>query len=378
MRIETLLAQAGNGKDPVTGAVSFPVYQSATFRHPALGESTGFDYSRSGNPTRQVLEEAIAQLEGGERGLAFSSGMAAVANVLSLFRPEDHLVFCQDLYGGTYRLMEQVYGPLGLASSYVDTGDIVKIGASLTPKTKAIFLETPTNPIMNISNLKEIRQLCDEHDLLMIVDNTFMSPYLQKPIEHGADIVIHSGTKYLGGHNDVVAGLVVAAAEEIGEKLAFHQNAAGAVLGPWDSWLLLRGMKTLALRMERAQANAEILAEWLAPHPAVDKVYYIGLETHPGRAVHLRQAKGPGAMLSFALREESKVEQVLARVRLISFAESLGSVESLITFPARQTHADIPEDVRIRNGVTNSLLRLSVGIENVQDLIDDLEQALAD
>ncbi|QGG49127.1 trans-sulfuration enzyme family protein [Heliorestis convoluta] len=375
MRIETLLAQLGNGKDH-TGAVSYPIYPSATFRHPALGESTGYDYSRSGNPTRQVLEEAIAQLEKGKRGLAFSSGMAAIANCLSIFAPGDHIIFCQDLYGGTYRLMEQIYKPLGLTATYVDTRWSHKIADAVTEKTKAIFVETPTNPTMHITDLRALNKLCQEHSLLLIVDNTFMSPYLQQPIELGAHIVVHSGTKYLGGHNDVVAGLVVAATEELGEKLYFMQNAIGAVLGPFDAWLLLRGMKSLALRMEQSQTSAQKIAQWLQEHKAVEQVYYLGLPGHPGRDVHFEQARGAGAMVSFAVREEKKVEEVLSRVQLISFAESLGGVESLITFPARQTHADIPEELRQQTGVTSTLLRLSVGIENVDDLIADLEEAL--
>ncbi|KAB2951824.1 aminotransferase class I/II-fold pyridoxal phosphate-dependent enzyme [Heliorestis acidaminivorans] len=377
MRIETLLAQLGNGKDH-TGAISYPIYPSATYRHPALGESTGFDYSRSGNPTRKVLEEAIAQLEKGKRGLAFSSGMAAIASCLSLFKPGDHLILCQDLYGGTYRLVEQVYGPLGLTATYVDTRSSQKIREAIRENTKAILVETPTNPTMHITDLKEMHQICKDHDLLMIVDNTFMSPYLQRPIEVGAHIVIHSGTKYLGGHNDVVAGLVVTATEELGEKLYFYQNAIGAVLGPFDAWLLLRGMKSLALRMEQSQASAQALAQWLQEHKEVEQVYYLGLPEHPGREVHFAQASGAGAMVSFALRKEEQVEQVLSRVQLISFAESLGGVESLITFPAKQTHGDIPEELRLLTGVTSTLLRLSVGIENVEDLIADLDQALRD
>ncbi|MBC9783618.1 aminotransferase class I/II-fold pyridoxal phosphate-dependent enzyme [Heliobacterium chlorum] len=376
MHIESLLVQAGNGKDQVTGAVSFPIYQTATFRHPALGESTGYDYSRSGNPTRQVLEELIANLEGGVRGLAFSSGLAAITNVLSLFRPGDHLILCQDLYGGTYRLLEQVYGPWGLTASYVDTSDLEQVYGAITDQTKAIFIETPTNPTMRITDLSAVSKICREQDLLLIVDNTFMSPYLQQPIALGAHIVVHSGTKYLGGHNDVVAGLVVAATEEIGERLAFHQNASGAVLGPWDAWLLVRGIKTLGLRLDRAQENAAAIARWLETHPAVEGVDFIGLENHPGREVHFRQAKGPGAMISFRVKDPSIIARVLQRIQLISFAESLGGVESLLTFPARQTHGDIPLEIRERCGVTDSLLRLSVGIENVQDLIADLDQAL--
>ncbi|MZP29937.1 aminotransferase class I/II-fold pyridoxal phosphate-dependent enzyme [Heliobacterium undosum] len=377
MRIDSLLAQGGNGKDAGTGAVSFPIYQSATFRHPALGESTGFDYSRSGNPTRQVLEELIAKLEGGRRGLAFASGLAAITAVMSLFRSGDHFILCEDLYGGTYRLLDQVFRPWGFTANYVDTSDPEQVSKAITARTKAILVETPTNPTMKVTDLRQIRRICDEHELLLIVDNTFMSPYLQRPIEFGADIVVHSGTKYLGGHNDVVAGLAVAATEELGEKLAFYQNATGAILGPFDSWLLVRGMKTLGIRLDRAQENASAIARWMSSHPAVEQVYYIGLDNHPGREVHFQQAGGPGAMISFTLRDAGKVPETLSRIKMISFAESLGGVESLLTFPARQTHGDIPEDIRRRCGVNDRLLRLSVGIENVHDLINDLEQALA-
>ncbi|MBM7866085.1 aminotransferase class I/II-fold pyridoxal phosphate-dependent enzyme [Heliobacterium gestii] len=377
MRIDTLLAQGGNGKDTGTGAVSFPIYQTATFQHPALGESTGFDYSRSGNPTRQVLEEQIARLEGGRRGLAFASGLAALTAVLSLFRPGDHLILCEDLYGGTYRLLEQVFRPWGVEADFVDTSDLEQVNAAVRDCTKAILIETPTNPTMKITDLQAIRRICDCHDLLLIVDNTFMSPYLQRPIELGAHIVVHSGTKYLGGHNDVVAGLVVAADEDLGERLAFYQNAAGAILGPFDSWLLLRGMKTLGLRLDRAQENASAIACWLEQHPAVEQVYFIGLDNHPGRDIHFQQAAGPGAMISFSLHDAGNIPQVLSRIRLIAFAESLGGVESLLTFPSRQTHGDIPEEIRRRCGVTDRLLRLSVGIENISDLLNDLTQALA-
>ncbi|MCW2276645.1 trans-sulfuration enzyme family protein [Heliophilum fasciatum] len=377
MEMETLLAQAGNRRDPLTGSITCPVYQTATFAHPALGESTGYDYTRSGNPTRKALEEAIAQLEGGQRGLAFATGMAAITTVLSLFQPGDHLVLCQDIYGGTYRLMEKVFRPWGLTATYVNAVDGA-IEAAVQPNTKAVFIETPTNPSGQVYDIAAVARCCRQRGLLLIVDNTFMSPYLQTPIAHGADIVVHSGTKYLGGHNDTLAGLVVAATAELGDRLYYYQNAVGAVIGPWDAWLILRGLKTLALRLDRAQENALVLAKWLAGHPAVEKVNYLGLDDHPGREIHFRQAKGAGAMVAFTVKEESKVPEVLARIQLISFAESLGGVETLLTFPAQQTHADIPEEIRAATGVNRRMLRLSVGIENVQDLIADLAGALAD
>jgi cystathionine gamma-synthase len=376
MRMDTLLAQVGNRKDPRTGAISLPIYHSTTFAHPALGQSTGFDYTRTINPTRKVLEEAIAELEGGCRGFAFASGMAAVSCVFTLFRPGDHLIVSNDLYGGTYRLLEQVLRPFGLEATYVDTSDLNAVEASLLPSTKAVFVETPTNPTMKITDLRGLCQFAKRHNILSIVDNTFMTPYLQRPLDWGADLVVHSATKYLGGHNDVLAGLVVARDPELAERLFFLQNSIGAVLGPQDCWLLLRGIKTLALRMERHQENACRVAQWLAQHPLVEKVYYPGLENHPGYEVQKKQSKGFGGMLSFDVVDERLVEHILSAVRLITFAESLGGVESLITYPARQTHFDIPEEIRNALGVTNRLLRFSVGIEHYEDIISDLDHAL--
>lgn len=371
----TVLAQIGNRVDP-TGAISFPVHHSATFGHSGLGKSTGFDYTRTANPTRRVLEETMARLENGARGFAFSSGMAAIAIVLMLFKKGDHLVVTEDLYGGTYRLFQQVFAQFGLAASFVDTSNIEAVATEITPFTRAIFCETPTNPMMRIADLKQITALARKHGILTIVDNTFLTPFLQKPLELGADIVVHSGTKYLGGHNDVLAGLVVIKDEGLAERFSLLQNALGAVLGPQDSWLLMRGLKTLAIRMTTQENNAQQIARWLLEHPLVEKVYYPGLEQHPGHRIQSAQAAGFGGMLSFNVSDESVVPRVLERVKIISFAESLGGVESLITYPATQTHADIPQDVRERLGVTGRLLRLSVGVEDVQDLIDDLAQAL--
>lgn len=375
-QIESLLAQAGCRRDEPTGAISFPVYHAATFRHPGLGASTGFDYSRTANPTRAVLEETVAALEGGARGFAFASGMAAVTAALLLFRPGDHLVVSEDLYGGTYRLIEKLLRELGLAATYVDTSDASAVEAAITSATRGLFVETPSNPLMRIGDLRALATLAQRRGLIAIADNTFMTPYLQRPLDLGFDLVVHSATKYLGGHNDVVAGVVVANDEPLAERVGFLQNATGGILGPQDSWLLLRGLKTLAVRLDRQQANALRIAEWLRDHPAVAEVRYPGLPDHPGREVHARQASGPGAMIAFSLRDAARVEPVLARVRLIAFAESLGGVESLITFPARQTHADIPAEARERLGVTDRLLRLSVGIEACEDLIPDLDQAL--
>ena len=377
LHLETLLAQVGRAHRDPTGAISVPIYQTAVFRHPGLGQSTGYDYSRTANPTRTALEQAVAQLEGGERGLAFASGLAAITTLALLFGPGDHLVASDDLYGGTYRLFEKVLGPLGISVSYVDTSDAAAVEAALRPSTRAVFVETPTNPTMKISDIGAIARLARPRGILTVADNTFMSPYLQRPLTLGCDVVIHSATKYLGGHNDLVAGLLVVRDAELGERLAGLQNATGAVLGPQDCWLLLRGMKTLGVRMDRQQHNAARIAGWLAAQPQIERVYYPGLLDHPGSGIHSRQASGPGAMVSFAVRQEGLVEQVLGRVRVISFAESLGGVESLITFPAVQTHGDVPAELRERLGITNRLLRMSVGIEAADDLIADLEQALS-
>lgn len=376
MKMETRLAQLGNQKDKRTGAVSIPIYHATTFAHPGLGESTGFDYTRTANPTRMILEQEIAGLEHGTRGFAFASGMAAVHCVLSLFQKGDHLILSSDLYGGTYRLIEQIFAKYEITSTYVDTGDIEQVKAAFRTNTRALFVETPTNPTMKITDIEQISDVAKEHNCLLLVDNTFMTPYLQQPLELGADIVIHSATKYLGGHNDVLAGLVVVRDETLGEKLFFLQNSIGAILGPQDCWLLLRGMKTLALRMDRHQINAEHCAKWLHQSKWVTNVYYPGLDHHPRREIQRRQSSGFGGMISFEVINEQMVAPLLKAVQLVTFAESLGGIETLITYPARQTHFDIPEEVRIASGVTNQLLRLSVGIEAVEDIIADLSQAI--
>ncbi|WP_042346779.1 trans-sulfuration enzyme family protein [Bacillus massiliigorillae] len=375
MNIETKLVQAGTKKDPATGSISTPIYQNATFEHPELGRSTGFDYSRTANPTRKALEEAIAILEEGNAGFAFSSGMAAITTVLFLFKSGDHIVISDDLYGGTYRLLEEIFVNYGISATYVDTSCISQVEEAIKEETVALFIETPTNPLMKITDLAAISKLAKENDLLTIVDNTFLTPFLQKPIQSGADIVIHSASKYIGGHNDVIGGLVVTATEELSAKVGRLQNSAGAILGPQDSWLLLRGLKTLAIRMERQQENAQKIAEWLEKHELVKSVYYPGLANHPGREIMEKQCSGFGAMISFEVTEVSIVADLLKNVNVISFAESLGGVESLITYPTTQTHADIPKEYREEKGVSDYLLRFSIGIENVQDLIADLNQA---
>ncbi len=377
MNNKSELDQMGLDTHRRTGASDPNTHQCATVSHPALGESTGYDYSRTSNPTRQVLEEGIARLEGGGCGFAFATGMAAITTLFMLFKQGDHIVVTEDLYGGTYRLLDKIFNNYGLTASYVDTSDLNQIKSALRDNTKAIFVETPTNPLLKIADIAAIAGLAKLRGLLTIVDNTFMTPVLQRPLELGVDIVVHSGTKYLGGHNDLLAGLVVAKDAVLAEQIGFLQNGIGAVLAPFDSWLLIRGLKTLALRMERQEQNAGRLAAWLDNHPLIDRVYYPGLPAHPGHSVNSRQASGHGAMVAFLVKEQHLIEQVLQKVQVFSFAESLGGVESLITFPAVQTHADIPAETRARLGIDDCLLRISVGVEDIDDLIADLAQAFA-
>lgn len=375
MNIATQAAQIGLEWDTRTGAVTVPIYQTATFRHPGLGQSTGYDYSRSGNPTRQALEEGIARLDGGARGFAFASGMAAITNLLYLFSRGDHLVVTEDLYGGTCRLFDQLFNQFGLSFTYVDTSDVAAVREAIRPETKALFVESLTNPLLKVADIAALSALCREKGLLHIVDNTFLTPYLLRPLDLGADITVYSATKYLAGHNDTVAGLAVVKDPQLAERVYFHQNSVGAVLGPQDSWLTIRGMKTLSVRLDRQQENAGRIAAWLATHPRVRRIYYPGLPEHPGHDLLARQAKGFGAMVAFEVTDRALVERLLLKTKVLSFAESLGGVETLITFPEGQTHADIPVDVRRRLGINEVLLRLSVGIEDAQDLIDDLAQA---
>lgn len=376
LKPETMLAHAGLNKNEPCGAISTPIYTSSTFRHPEPGASTGYDYSRTLNPTREVLEKAIAGLEGGTAGFAFSTGMAALTAVLSLFSSGDHIAVSDDLYGGTWRIFTDVFSRFNLSVSPFDVTDISTLNNALTEKTKAILIETPTNPMMKIADIKALSNIAKDNSLLLIVDNTVMTPFLQRPIELGADIVIHSGTKYLGGHNDVLCGLVVCATPGLAEKTGFIQNATGGVLSPFDSWLVIRGMKTLALRIKQAQENALLIVEWLTSHDKVTKIYYPGLIEHPGHEIQISQASGPGAMISFRVNNRKTAEAVINRVQVISFAESLGGVESLITYPMHQTHGAVPEEIKKRLGIDETLLRLSVGIENAVDLIGDIGQAL--
>lgn len=375
MNIATEATQIGLDWDTRTGALSIPIYQAATFRHPGLGQSTGYDYSRSGNPTRQALEEGIARLDGAARGFAYSSGMAAITSLLLLFRHGDHIIVTEDLYGGTYRLFEQIFQQYGLEFSYVDTSDNGLVEAAIRPNTKALFVESLTNPLLKVADIPALAALCRAKGVLSIVDNTFLTPYILRPLDLRADIAIYSGSKYLSGHNDTICGLVTVKDPLLAEKVYFHQNAAGAVLGPQDSWLTIRGIKTLAVRLDRQQENAAKLAAWLEKHGQVTRVYYPGLDGHPGHDLLRNIGSGFGAVISFEVESPELVEKLLLRTRLISFAESLGGVETLMTFPALQTHADIEPAKREALGINNRLLRLSVGIENVDDLINDLEQA---
>lgn len=354
------------------GALSFPIYQTATYAHPGVGQSTGFDYSRLQNPTREHLEKYVAQLEGGIDAFALSTGMAAISLLFEIFEPGDHIIAEKDLYGGSIRLFENVSKKNGYEFTFLNcaTDDIA---ASIRENTKAIYIETPTNPMMSVSDIGEIAELAKKRNLLLIVDNTFLSPYFQNPLMLGADIVIHSGTKFLGGHNDTLAGFIVTNHPEVREKLRFLIKTTGAGLAPFDSWLILRGIKTLGIRMERSEKNATQIATWLQKQKHVTKVFYPGLKEHPGHEIMKKQARGFGSMLTFYVDSKENALKILEKVRLIKFAESLGGVETLITYPATQTHADVPEDVRLENGITETTLRLSVGIEDVEDLIGELE-----
>lgn len=376
MHLSTKLIHGGISEDPLTGAVSVPIYQTSTYRQTKLGQPGDFEYSRSGNPTRMALEELIAELEGGVQGFAFGSGLAAIHATLSLFQPGDHLILGDDVYGGTFRLLEKVFKPLGLSYTMVDSRDLDKLEEVRTDQTKALYLETPSNPLLKIVDIEKSAAWAKSHDLLTIVDNTFATPYLQQPLALGADIVLHSGTKYLGGHSDLVAGLTTTNKEELAEKIGFYQNSIGGVLGPQDSWLLQRGIKTLAVRMEAHQKNAETLANYLVAHPAVANVYYPGLVNHAGHDIAAKQMRGFGGMVAFELVDENKVADFVEALEVITLAESLGGVESLIEVPAVMTHASIPKEKREASGIKDGLIRLSVGIEDIEDLKRDLSQAL--
>lgn len=356
------------------GAVSFPIYQTATFAHKGVGESTGYDYSRMQNPTREQLEKTVAALEKGIDAIGFSSGMAAIAAVMELFAPGDHVIIDADLYGGSVRLFQNIAAKNGIVFSRVDLSR-EEISSYITEQTKAVFLETPTNPMMHVTDLKKLSGITKPRKIPLIIDNTFLSPYFQNPLELGADIVIHSGTKYLNGHNDAIAGFTVVKDEELKEKLRYIFKTVGSCLSPFDSWLILRGIKTLAVRMEKAQENAFLIAGWLKEQGQVTKVFYPGLPEHPGYDIMKKQSRGYGAMISFEVESPELAKRILNKVQLLQFAESLGGVETLITYPIMQTHADVPKAELAENGITDRLLRISVGIEDGRDLLEDLQQA---
>ena len=364
------------GKLEHYGAISYPIYQTATYEHPEAGQSTGYDYSRLQNPTREHLEKMIAGLESGIDAFALSTGMAAITLLMELFRPGDHPIVEADLYGGSIRLFDHVNKKNNYEFTHLNCAED-DIEGAIQDNTKAIYIETPTNPMMNVSDIAAIAKIAKKHGLLLIVDNTFLSPYFQNPLKLGADIVVHSGTKFLGGHNDTLAGFLVTNNEEVRDRLRFLIKTTGAGLAPFDCWLILRGMKTLGIRMERSQENAIRIAEWLKTQSTVQKVYYPGLPEHPGYEIMKKQARGFGSMITFQVDSKEHALQILKQVRMIKFAESLGGVETLITYPTTQTHADVPEEVRLKNGITPCTLRLSTGIEDIEDLLGELSEVFA-
>ena len=374
--IESAVIHGGIYGDKTTGSVNVPIFQTSTYEQIALGQNTGWEYSRTGNPTRAALEALIAELEKGVAGFAFGSGMAAITAVLSLFKSGDKIIISSNVYGGTFRVLDKVFNNFGLKYSIEDTTNISDLEKRITSDVKAILIESPANPLLTITDISAISKIAKKHDILSIVDNTFMTPYLQRPIELGADIVIHSATKYLGGHSDLVAGLVVVNSKELADKIAFIQNATGGVLGPFDSFLLIRGIKTLSVRMDRHVSNAEKLAAYLNNNKSVKNVYYPGLKNAQGYDINKNQAKNGGAMISFELNENCDIKRFFSSLKLIALAESLGGVESLVCHPATMTHASIPYEIRQKIGITDGLIRLSVGIENISDLQNDLEQAI--
>jgi len=378
MDVQTLCIHGCHDKYDTTGAVSVPIFQSATFAHPGVGQSTGYDYSRLKNPTREHLEKTVAELENGTDAMAFSTGMAAISALMELFSPGDHIIASDDLYGGSHRLFYHISVKNGIAVDLVNTSNIPQIASHITPRTRAVFVETPTNPMMQVTDIAAVAALTKAHGLLLIVDNTFLTPYFQQPLRLGADIVIHSGTKYLGGHNDTLAGFLAIRDAALSEGLRFIYKTTGACLAPFDSWLLIRGIKTLAVRMERQQQNAVDIARWLDHCEKITAVHYVGLPSHPDYEISKRQATGFGAMISFEVSSAAAAVRVLERVQIIQYAESLGGVETLITYPMLQTHADVPKAEREAKGITDRILRLSVGLESVEDLIADLRQALED
>jgi len=378
MRFETRAIHDGQGADAQTGAVIVPVYQTSTYQQEAVGKHKGYEYSRTGNPTRHALEIALASLEEGRYGLAFASGVAATTAVLGLLKTGDHIVAGDDMYGGTYRILEKVLKKWGLSTSYADVDDIGSFEKAIRKNTRLIWIETPTNPLLKIIDIQKISKVSHKHNIVLTVDNTFASPYFQRPLLHGADIVVHSTTKYIAGHSDIVGGAVVLNNEKIYDELKYYQNAAGAVPGPWDSWLVLRGLKTLAIRMKAHEENALYLAQYLFKHPKVERLYYPGLISSKNYSIARKQMQGFSGMLSFELKGGRKaVDEFFAHLKLFTLAESLGGVESLISYPAGMTHSSMPHEERLKRGITDNFIRVSVGIENKYDLKDDLKNALS-
>ena len=378
MKFATKAIHAGQEPDPSTGSIMTPIYQTATYAQAGLGEHKGFEYSRTSNPTRAALETCIAALEEGAYGLAFASGMAAESAILSLLSAGDHVVSCDDTYGGTYRIFERVMRRYNVEFSYVPADKVANYEKAVRPNTKMIWLETPTNPLLRLIDIQAIAALAHNRNLLVVVDNTFASPYFQQPLKLGADIVVHSTTKYINGHSDAIGGALVTSNEEAYQAIKFYQNAAGGVPGPFDAWLTLLGLKTLAVRMRQHEANALAVAAFLQEHPRVEKVYYPGLSSHPDYALAKRQMSGFGGMVSFQFKGTYQdVKQMVRRFKVFTLAESLGGVESLVCHPASMTHGSIPKDIRESRGLTDTLLRLSVGIEDIEDILADLEHVLA-
>jgi len=376
LRFDSKAVHGALGCDPMTGAVSFPIFQTATFRHREFGVSTGYNYSRLLNPTRQELERTIAILEGGLAGFAFSSGQAANMCVFGLLKAGDHVLLSDDIYGGTFRICDEIFTQIGASFDFIDMSDLEVVKKAMTPNTKMFFVETPTNPMMHVADIEELSKLAKSIGALMVVDNTFLTPYYQKPIELGADIVVHSGTKYLCGHNDVVCGLVVVTTPELQEHFEHEMKSRGNGLAPFDSWLVVRGIKTLPLRMQKHTSNSLAVANWLRKHPKVKKVYYVGFEDHPQYDITMKQTTGFGGMISFELDSEETARKLLSNVEMVLFAESLGGTETLVTYPLTQTHESTPPETRERLGINERFIRISIGIEDPQDIIDDLEQAL--
>jgi len=376
MKFSTRLIHGSHTIDPATGAVSIPIYQTSTFAQKSVDHFGKYDYARSGNPTREALEAAIADLEGGSAAFAFGSGMAAISSALMLFAPGDHLVVCDDVYGGAFRVMTKLFSQWGLQVTFVDATSLANIEAAIRPETKALYLESPSNPLLKIIDLRGAVRIAKKQGLLTLVDSTFMTPYLQRPLELGCDIVLHSGTKFINGHSDVVCGFAVVNDEKLAHRLGFIQNAFGAILGPQDCWLTLRGLKTLKVRMEESQKSAIKIAAWLDSLPEVVKVYYPGLASHPGHLIHAAQSSGPGAVLSFELESYETTKRVLEGVKFSAFAVSLGGVESIISYPAKMSHAAMPPAERAARGISDTLVRFSVGLEDVDDLIADLQHLI--